>query len=290
LRKRFRSPMGALTEEKLRELLREDLGHGDITSRALIDNGRRARARLFFKEEGVTAGLEEATVIFEYLGCKVKPLEEDGRHVHSGVPLMEVEGPARALLAGERTALNLVGRMAGIATTVSEAASRAREGNPKTRVAATRKTAPGLRSLDKRAVELGGGDTHRFRLDDCVLIKDNHLNFGLTVREAVERARKAVSFTKKVEVEVRTQVDAVEAAEASADIIMFDNMPPAEIRECLSALGERGLREGRIFEASGNINLENIQEYAASGVDIASMGCLTHSVRSLNVKLEIEPI
>ncbi len=278
-----------MTEEKLRELLSEDLGYGDITSEALIDEGRQAKAVLYFKEEGVTAGLEEAAAIFEHLGCGVKLLEKDGRHVPSGLPLMEVEGPARALLIGERPALNLVGRMAGIATTVAEAVSKARDANPGIRVAATRKTAPGLRALDKRAVELGGGDTHRFRLDDCVLIKDNHLNFDLTVREAVERARQGVSFTKKVEVEVRTPEEAMEAIKAGADIIMFDNMPPAEIRDCLPVLGQRDLKVGRLFEASGNITPENIAEYAATGIDIVSMGCLTHSAKSLNVKLEIEP-
>jgi nicotinate-nucleotide pyrophosphorylase (carboxylating) len=280
---------GALTEEKLRELLSEDLGYGDITSEALIDYGRRAKAVLYFKEEGVTAGLEEAAAILTRLGCDVSLLEADGKSVPPGAPLMEAEGLARALLSGERAALNLVGRMAGIATATAAAVSRAREANPGIRVAATRKTAPGLRALDKRAVELGGGDPHRFRLDDCVLIKDNHLNFGLTVREAVERARRCVSFTKKVEVEVRTTEEAVEAAEAGADVIMFDNMPPAEIRDCLSDLDGRGLREGRLFEASGNITSENVVDYAATGVDIVSMGCLTHSARSLNVKLEIEP-
>ena len=281
--------LGALTEEKLRELLSEDLGYGDITSEALIDGGRRAKAVLYFKEEGVTAGLVEAAAILNHLGCDVSLLEADGKFVPPGTPLLEAEGPARALLSGERAALNLVGRMAGIATATAAAVSRAREVNPGIRVAATRKTAPGLRALDKRAVELGGGDPHRFRLDDCVLIKDNHLNFGLTMREAVERARRGISFTKKVEVEVRTPEETVEAAEADADVIMFDNMPPAEIRDCLSALGKKGLKEGRLFEASGNITPENIVEYTAAGVDIVSMGCLTHSARSLNVKLEIVP-
>jgi nicotinate-nucleotide pyrophosphorylase (carboxylating) len=282
--------LGALTEEKIREFLREDIGYGDITSTALIDEGRQARAKLFFQEKGITAGLKEASAIFSYLGCEVKPIEDDGVMVPPGKVLMEIEGPARWLLAGERTVLNLVGRMAGIATAVAAAVSKATVVNPRTRVAATRKTTPGLRILDKRAFELGGGDTHRFRLDDCVLIKDNHLNFGLTVREAVERARRRVSFTKKVEVEVRTIEDAVEAAEAGADIIMFDNMPPDEIKACIYTLGEKGLRDGRLFEASGGITTENVAEYATTGVDIVSMGCLTHSVNSLNVKLEIEPI
>jgi len=281
---------GVLAKEKIREFLHEDIGYGDITSAALLEDGQQARARVLFREDGVAAGLEEVTAVFDFLGCTVKLLEEDGGRVGSGSVVMEVWGPAKAILAGERTALNLLGHMSGIATAVAAAVSKANGVNPKIRVAATRKTIPGLRDLDKRAVEQGGGDTHRFRLDDCVLIKDNHLNLGLSVGEAVSRARQKVSFTKKVEVEVISLEQALEAAEADADIIMFDNMTPSEIRRCLDVLGERGLREGRLFEASGGINMENVEEYAATGVDILSMGCLTHSVRSLNVKLELEPI
>ncbi len=275
-------------EEKVRDFLREDLGYGDITSEALIDEGQMAKASLYFREEGIVAGLNEAATVFSLLGCKVKILREEGAYASVDEVLMEVEGPARALLAGERTALNLVGRMAGIATTVENLSSKVSSVNPGVTVAATRKTAPGLRDMDKRAVDLGGGDTHRFRLDDCILIKDNHLSLLSSITEAVRRARTRISFTKKIEVEVGTLEEAEEAAMAGADIVMFDNMPPLEIERCLSTLGEKGLREGRIFEASGNITPENILEYAESGVDIISMGCLTHSVKSLNVKLEIE--
>jgi len=218
--------LGVLTEERIREFIREDIGYGDITSAALLEGRRQVRARILFREEGIAAGLEEAAAVFALLGCTVKLLEEDGARVASGSIVMEVRGPAEAVLAGERTALNLLGRMSGIATAVAAAASRAARANPGVRVAATRKTAPGLRDLDKRAVELGGGDTHRLRLDDCVLIKDNHLRLGLRVGEAVARARRRASFTKKIEVEVQTLDQAAEAAEAGADIIMFDNMPP----------------------------------------------------------------
>jgi len=284
------SGLRVLTEEKIREFLHEDIGYGDITSAALLEDRQQARARILFREDGVAAGLEEVAAIFDFLGCTVKLLEEDGGRVGSGSVVMEVWGPADAILAAERTALNLLGHMSGIATAVAAAVSKANGVNPKIRVAATRKTIPGLRDLDKRAVEMGGGDTHRFRLDDCVLIKDNHLSLGLSVGEAVARARQRVSFTKKVEVEVISLEQALDAAEADADIIMFDNMTPSEITRCLGILGERGLREGRLFEASGGITMENVEEYAATGVDILSMGCLTHSVRSLNVKLELEPI
>lgn len=280
---------GILTEEKIREFLREDIGYGDITSTALIEKVQQARARILFREEGVTAGLEETASLFAFLGCTVKLQVEDGVRVGPGSCVMEVGGPARAILLGERTALNLLGRVSGIATAVAFAKSKAEKANSNIRVAATRKTIPGLRDLDKRAVELGGGDTHRFRLDDCVLIKDNHLMMGLTVKDAVKKAQKSVSFTKKVEIEVTSLEQALEAAEAGADIIMFDNMTPTQITRCLDALGKRGLRKGRLFEASGGITMENVGKYAATGVDILSMGCLTHSVRSLNVKLELEP-
>jgi len=279
-----------LAMDKIREFLREDIGYGDITSTALIPKEQVARARLYYREPGVASGLEEAGLIFEVLGCTVKVHTRDGSKVEARKVLLEVEGPARALLAGERTALNIVGRMAGIATQTAEAVRLAAARNPTVRVAATRKTLPGLRDLDKKAVEHGGGDPHRFRLDDCVLIKDNHLELVPSITEAVRRARRSVSFTKMIEVEVRSLAEAEEAARAGAEIIMFDNMPPKEIEATLSILREKGLRDGFIYEASGGITPDNIGEYAAAGVDVVSLGSLTHSVRSLDVKLEIEMI
>ncbi len=277
-----------LAKDKIKDFLREDLGYGDITSEALIPADQMAKARLFFREPGVASGLMEASIVFELLGCTVEAFAMDGDAVEPAQTLMEVEGPAVAILSGERTALNIVGRMAGIATVTASIVEEVNEASPGTRVAATRKTLPGLRDLDKRAVEHGGGDTHRFRLDDCVLIKDNHLELVPSVTEAVLRAREAVSFTKKIEVEVRSLEIAEEAALAGAEIIMFDNMAPSEIRRCLTELDESGLRTGFIYEASGGITPENAADYAASGVDVISLGALTHSVRSLDVKLEIE--
>ena len=279
-----------LGAEKIGDFLKEDIGHGDITSSSLIEADQRAKARLFYREAGVAAGLVEAAMVFEVLGCDVVAYISDGESVNPGDTLMEVAGPARSILSGERTALNIVGRMAGIATAVAEAQRIASEASPSVRVAGTRKTLPGLRELDKKAVSLGGGDTHRLRLDDCVLIKDNHLELVPSITDAIRRARKGGSFTKKIEVEVRSLAEAEEAAEAGADIVMFDNMSPGKIRICLDVLNERGLHEGRLFEASGGITHENLAEYAGSGVDIVSMGSLTHSVRSLNVKLEIEMV
>jgi len=159
-----------------------------------------------------------------------------------------------------------------------------------TRVAATRKTLPGLREFDKRAVIHGGGDTHRYGLDDCVLIKDNHLELVPSVTEAVRRAKKGISFTHKVEIEVRNLPDAVEAAEAGADIIMFDNKTPKEIETYLAELDKLGHRKVIIYEASGGITAENAGDYAEAGVDVVSLGALTHSIRSLDVKFEIEMV
>jgi nicotinate-nucleotide pyrophosphorylase (carboxylating) len=281
---------GLSVEERLREFLKDDIGWGDITSEALIADGQMAKGRLYFREDGVAAGLDEVATMFRILGCEVNAIMRDGSGVSGNQTLMEISGPAKALLAGERTALNVLGRMAGIATTVAKIASQVSKVNPSTKIAATRKTLPGFGELDKKAVALGGGDTHRFRLDDCVLIKDNHLALLPSIAEAVILARSAVSFTKKIEIEIEDLEGAVEAAEAGADIIMFDNMPPGEIRRCLARLSELGLREGRVYEASGGITPENVGEYAATGVDIISMGSLTHSVRALDVKLEIEMV
>ena len=284
LNKTFRRP---LRQEQLKIFLSEDLGYGDITSEALIPQEQRAHAHLFFKEKGVTAGLEEASVIFTMLDCEVKHLERDGNWVPPGKVLLEFDGPARSLLLGERVALNLISHMAGIATATAKVVERVRKISPSTRVAATRKTTPGLRDLEKRAVELGGGDTHRLGLDDCVLIKDNHLELLPNISEAVHLARRRISFTKKIEVEVRGHEEAEEAARAGADIIMFDNMEPSAIRESLRRLEEAHLRAGRLFEASGGITAENAADYAGTGVDVVSLGSLTHSVRALDVKLEI---
>jgi len=276
--------------DRIKEFLDEDIGYGDITSSTLIPEKQMAKGNLYFKEPGIASGLVEAATVFEILGCQVTAHTKDGEEVMEKQVLLSVNGPARALLMGERLALNIVGRMAGIATQTTKVVNSVKERNKKTRVAATRKTLPGLREFDKRAVEHGGGDPHRFRLDDCVLIKDNHLELMPSVTEAVKRARVGISFTKMVEIEVRSLEDAEEAARAGADIIMLDNIAPSIIEEWLTELDKKGLREGFIYEASGGITIKNAADYAAAGVDILSLGSLTHSVRSLDVKFEIEMV
>jgi nicotinate-nucleotide pyrophosphorylase (carboxylating) len=276
--------------ESLKEFLDEDIGYGDITSETLIPESQKAKGILYYKEPGVVSGISEAATVFKLLGCSVEKHASEGEKTKASKTLLTVEGSARALLMGERLALNLVGRMAGIATQTALIITDVATRNPATRVAATRKTLPGFREFDKRAVVHGGGDPHRFGLDDCVLIKDNHLELVPSVTEAVNRARTGISFTKKIEIEVRNLPDAVEAAEAGADIIMFDNLSPEEIKENLAELEKLGLRKGIVFEASGGITEENAGDYAASGVDVVSLGALTHSVRSLDVKFEIEMV
>ncbi len=276
--------------DRIKEFLDEDIGYGDITSSTLIPEDQMAKGTLYFKESGVASGLVEAATVFEILGCKVTAHSKDGEEVKERQVLLTVKGPARSLLMGERLALNIVGRMAGIATQTTKVVNSVKEKNQKTRVAATRKTLPGLREFDKRAVEHGGGDPHRFRLDDCVLIKDNHLELVPSITEAVRRARDGISFTKMVEIEVRSLAGAEEAARAGADIIMLDNIAPPEIKDWLRELEKKGLREGFIYEASGGITFDNAADYAAAGVDIISLGALTHSVRSLDVKFEIEMV
>jgi len=278
------------TRNRIKEFLDEDIGYGDITSSTLIPEDQMAKGTLYFKEPGVVSGLVEAAIVFEVLGCKVTAQSKDGEKVEERQVLLTVNGPARSLLMGERLSLNIVGRMAGIATQTTKVVNAVKEKNQKTRVAATRKTLPGLREFDKRAVEHGGGDPHRFRLDDCVLIKDNHLELVPSITEAVRRARDGISFTKMVEIEVRSLAGAEEAARAGADIIMLDNIAPPMIGEWLGELDKKGLREGFIYEASGGITFNNAADYAAAGVDIISLGALTHSVRSLDVKFEIEMV
>jgi nicotinate-nucleotide pyrophosphorylase (carboxylating) len=279
-----------LLEYKIREFLAEDLGFGDVTTDVLIDDDSIAEAEIIFKKGGVLAGIEEASTVFEVLGCKTKILLNDGDKATPQTAVLKIEGSERAILKGERVALNLLMRMSGIATATNKALSSAREFNPKIRVAATRKTTPGFRYFEKKAVKIGGGDTHRLRLDDCVLIKDNHLKLMPSINEAVRRALDSVSFTKKIEVEVESSSQAIEAVEAGADIVMLDNMKPEEIQITLRELEKRGIREKTLIEASGGITVENIVDYAKIGVDIISLGSLTHSVQALDVSLRIHGV
>ncbi len=257
---------------------------GDITSDSLL-SGQRCTARIIAKDGGVIAGLEEACALFRALGVTVSPMVSDGDRVEPGTTLATLGGPASAVLLVERTALNIMGRMSGIATMTRRLQEMIESAGAGCRIASTRKTAPGLRLLDKKAVIIGGGDPHRMTLSDGILVKDNHLAL-VSVEEAVARA-KEYSRYRKVEVEVQSPQEAVRAARAGADILLFDNMLPGEVRESLSRLKEAGLRDGLLVEVSGGVTEENLADYAIGGVDLISLGCLTHSVRNLDVSLDI---
>jgi len=280
----------AILRERLMEFLREDLGMGDVTTEAIVPAEAMASAHIIAKEPMVVAGLYEASVIFEAIGVDFRAKVRDGEKVDAGTVLAEVYGRARDILSAERTVLNILMRMSGIATQTRRLVETVRRAGFNVRIAATRKTAPGLRLLDKRAVVIGGGDPHRFRLDDAVLIKDNHVRVAGGVREAIRRARSAASFSKKIEVEVQSLEEALESAECGVDILMLDNMSVEEAKRTIKALEDRGLREKVIIEVSGRIDEKNILEYAKLGPDVISVGALTHSVRAADISLEVVKI
>ncbi|MCD6461676.1 MAG: carboxylating nicotinate-nucleotide diphosphorylase [Thermoplasmata archaeon] len=269
---------------RLEEFLREDLGWGDITTGTLDLGGVPGRGSMVFGEGCVAAGLREAAMVFDILGCAVEPLVSDGDRVEAGAEALRCRGPVEALLAGERLALNLVSRMSAIATVTREAVDILRGVNPSVRVAATRKTTPGFRFFEKRAVEIGGGLRHRWRLDDMVLIKDNHIAMIGGVREAVLRAKRDPYHV--VEVEVETLDMALEAVDAGADVIMLDNMAPGDAAECYHAVKER--RPWVVVEVSGGITRENLGDYALCA-DVISASFLTLDAGHVDVSMTVEP-
>ncbi len=266
----------------IQEYLEEDIGYGDITSDFLIRN-EWGTAHIQANQDCVLAGLEEAMAVFTDMGVETFPLAEDGSSVSEGETILHMEGPLRGILLGERLALNFLMRMSGIATATRQVTDRMENINRSVRVAATRKTTPGFRKFEKKAVILGGGDPHRFKLDDMMLIKDNHLRVVGSIGEAISMAREA-TFTKKIDVEVETLEQAIEAAEESADIVMLDNMTPQQVEEAYSAIKDIDSRI--IVEVSGGITPDNVEAYAPFA-DIISMGWLTHSVEAMHYSLNI---
>jgi len=270
-----------MLRSELERFIDEDLGQWDDSS-ALIPE-LPARGVVIAKEACIISGLAEAAEIFHYFGLKCELLFDDGEFVPAMSTVLEVSGSARGILQSERLALNFLARMSGISTLTRECVLLAGG----VRVAATRKTTPGFRLFEKRAVYLGGGDTHRFNLSGAILIKDNHIMI-LGLKECLRRAREASSFTKKIEVEVESLEDMLIAAKEGADIIMFDNMDPAMIAAGVKLLEAEGLRKRLILEASGGITLNNIKDYGASGVDVISLGALTKDAKWIDLSLEIE--
>jgi len=267
--------------------IEEDIGFGDITSEALISDDVLANARIIAKEKGIIAGCQIAKDIFQSRGLMVAVFKDDESEVFSGGLIIEIMGKAKDILALERTALNILMRMSGIASETNELVKRCKNFNPNIKIAGTRKTAPGLAKFDNLAINIGGGDSHRFCLDDMVLIKDNHIKIIGSVAEAVKQARERVSFTKKIEVEVENSKDAAIASKSGADIIMLDNMSPEKVKETIEILNDFNLRKNVLIEVSGGINSENVTKFAETGVDIISLGSLTHSAKSLDMSLEL---
>jgi len=274
-----------LVEPIVRAALAEDLGRaGDITSDAVVPAHARARGAIVARAPGRVAGLDAALMAFRLLdpAVRIGAMGADGDDVAPGTVLARMEGLARPMLSAERTALNLLGRLSGVASATARAVAAVR--GTRARVAGTRKTTPGLRALEKYAVRVGGGRNHRFGLDDAILIKDNHIAAVGGLEPAVARARAAVGHMVKIEVEVDTLAQLRELLPLGADAVLLDNMTVAELRAAVA------LVDGAMMtEASGGLTPETIAEVAASGVDIVSLGWLTHGAGALDIGLDMEP-
>ena len=268
------------SRKQLSEFLLEDIGKGDITS-ALLPK-KNITAKIISREKAIVAGVRHAKEIFKLKGCNVRIIKNDGSKIKPNQTIMIISGNAGMILTCERTALNLLSRMSGIATQTNHLVRKI--SNKKTKLYATRKTAPGLRYFDKEAVEIGGGKKHRLRLDEMVMIKDNHIATGGSLIELIKKAK---SKYKKYEVEVENTSDAVLAAKEGATIIMLDNFLPDQIKKTIQVLKNQKLRSKVMLEASGGINSKNIAKYGSTGVDIISVGSITNSVKGIDMSLEI---
>jgi len=286
--KKNRSPkVLASMEEIIDRALAEDLGWRDITTEALIPSDQQGIASIIVKSEGILAGIEVAKKVFRKVdpALKMDVLLEDGSRIKASDVIARVEGKVANILKAERVALNFLQRLSGIATETNryvEAVERL-----PVHIMDTRKTTPSLRLLEKYAVRVGGGENHRMNLGDGILIKDNHLaalrNHGLSLKEIIAKAQQNAPKRLKIEVEVKTVPEALEAAEAGADIIMLDNMSLEYMRQAVKMIGGRAL-----IEASGGITLDRVRAVAETGVDFISVGALTHSVKALDISLEVE--
>jgi nicotinate-nucleotide pyrophosphorylase (carboxylating) len=269
--------------------LQEDVGRGDITSENLENSNKSVTATILFKSDfvGIISGIEEVQVLLDICNCNSTPHMSDGMKISPKARIMEINGTAKDILKAERIALNLLMRMSGIATTTRKFVDIVHQIDPQISIAATRKTAPGLRLFDKKAVVMGGGISHRNRLDDMVLIKDNHLAVDKSIRKIIPLIREKVGSSIKIECELTNEAEAVEAIEAGANIIMLDNFTILEARNTLLKLIDEGLRNLVKIEISGGVNLDNIINYAKLKPDIISIGYLTHSSPALDFSLKI---
>ncbi len=266
-------------KKQLSQFLAEDIGKGDITSQLL--SKKKITVKIISRENAVVAGTKYAKEIFAIKGCKAKIISKDGTKIKPNQKIIEITGNADKILTCERTALNILTRMSGIATQTNELVKKIPK---KTKLYATRKTAPGLRYFDKEAVKIGGGQKHRLRLDEMVMIKDNHIAVEQSLLSLIDKTKKKY---RKFEVEVENTDDAVLAAEKGATIIMLDNFSPIQIIKTVKVLKNKKLRNKVLLEASGGINSKNISKYGKTGVDIISIGSITNSVKGIDFSLEV---
>lgn len=270
--------------EMLANFLLEDIGTEDITSNKIIPDDLFAKAEIICKSrQGIVCGLEEAAIIFDICGCTSKILTKDGSRVKKGRIVMKMSGNARAILKAERVALNIIMRMSGIATETRRMGDLAKG----VTILATRKTAPGLRYFDKKAVVVGGGGKHRMRLDDMVLIKDNHIALAGPAEKCVRLAKKNIGSSIKVECEAKNMKEAFAAISAGADIVMLDNFTPKQAAQAVRQIAKMGMRKKVNIEISGGVNAENIRQYAQAKPDFISLGYITHSPKAVDFSLEI---
>ena len=275
--------------ESLVRFLREDIGEGDLTSLYTVDEGLKSSSQIICKSEiAVVAGLEEAKIIFEICNCDSKALVNDGDIVKRGIRVMKINGNTRAILKAERTALNLIMRMSGIATDTKKFVDIVKTVSKDIKVMGTRKTAPGLRYFDKKSIKLGGGHSHRNTLDELILIKDNHLAVSTSIQSAISNARLKAGKNMMIECEVSNKKSSVEAIKSGADIIMLDNFTPEMAQKTISYLRKSGLREKVLIEISGGVNISNIKDYALALPDMISIGSLTHSSNSIDFSMNME--
>jgi nicotinate-nucleotide pyrophosphorylase (carboxylating) len=282
--------LGEIEERSLlSDFLIEDIGTGDITSNTLINDNIKANAKIICKNEGeiIVSGLHEAKTIFELCDCNCKVLVNDGDSIIKGTNVIDIQGSAKSILKAERTALNMVMHMSGISTKTSQFIKKLGEFSKYVKIASTRKTAPGLRYFDKKSVVLGGGISHRMRLDKMILIKDNHISIVGSVGKAISIAKSKFKSNRKIECEVTDYQGVIDAIKSGADIIMLDNFTPQLVSDSIEKIKDLGLRDKVVIEVSGGITLDNIQQYASSKPDVISIGSLTHSFQAIDFSLEI---
>ncbi|MDW0164985.1 MAG: carboxylating nicotinate-nucleotide diphosphorylase [Nitrososphaeraceae archaeon] len=273
--------------ESLVRFLREDIGQGDLTSQYTVNKDLKSSSQIICKSEiAVVAGLEEAKIIFEICNCDSKALVNDGDIVKRGIRVMKINGNTRAILKAERTALNLIMRMSGIATDTKKFVDIVKTVSKDIKVMGTRKTAPGLRYFDKKSIILGGGHSHRNTLDELILIKDNHLAVTTSIQSAITNARLKAGKNMMIECEVSNTKSSIEAIKSGADIIMLDNFTPEMAQKTISYLRKSGLREKVLIEISGAVNISNIKDYALALPDMISIGSLTHSSNSIDFSMK----